>query len=266
MPLQPDSPEGAAATLPATAGIVPVPDPTTLTNQLVSRAVSAVREVLESRIEDIDNRLNRLEPMLFERLVTTMETNNALYSQKLLGVHSEIDSLRLLKAHDLASMQSRVDGVAAFYDEKFRSLDGQTSKAVIDVRIAMEAAFAAASAAAQKQENAFTKQIDQLVVSASQITKAFDDKIDDLKKIMDDKFGDLKDRIVVMESRSSVIDPTTVAALREQAQTIAVLKQSNDQGSRAYRQRTDSNAWIFAAIAAAVAIAMMAMEMFRTAH
>jgi hypothetical protein len=175
-----------------------------------------------------------------------------------------------LKARDLASMQRHVDGetstITHFYDEKFRSLDEQTSKAVIDVRIAMDAAFAAASAAAQKQEDAFTKQIDQLVVSASQITKAFDDKIDDLKKIMDDKFGDLKDRIVVMESRSSVMDPTTVAALRDQAQTIAVLKQSNDQGSGAYRQRTDSNTWIFSAIAAAGVIVMIAFEMFRTAH
>jgi hypothetical protein len=267
MPLQHDPPQGAA-TPPAATRNAPIPDPTTLTNQLVSRATQAIREILESKIEDIDNRLNRLEPMLFERLVTTMETNNALYSQKLLAVHSEIDALRLLKAHDLASMQRHVDGETAtithFYDEKFRSLDAQTSKAVIDVMVAMDAAFAAASAAAQKQEAAFTKQIDQLVVSASQITKAFDDKIDDLKKIMDDKFGDLKDRIVVMESRSSVIDPTTLTTLRDQAQTIAVLKQSNDQGSGAYRQRTDSNTWIFAA--AAVAIAMMAMEMFRTAH
>ena len=81
---------------------------------------------------------------------------------------------------------------------------------------------------------------------------------------MDDKFGDLKDRIVVIESRSSVIDPTTVAALREQAQTIAVLKQSNDQGSGAYRQRTDSNTWIFSAIAAVGVIAMIAIEMFRS--
>jgi hypothetical protein len=44
------------------------------------------------------------------------------------------------------------------------------------------------------------------------------------------------------------------------------LKQSNDQRSGAYRQRIDSNAWIFSAIAAAVAIAMIAMDMFRTAH
>lgn len=258
MALQPDPPEGTA-TLPATAGIVPVPDPTTLTNQLVTRAIQAIREVLETKIEDIDNRLNRLEPMLFERLVATMETNNALYSEKLLAVRIEIDALRLLKAHDLASMLSRVDGETAtikhFYDEKFRSLDAQTSKAVIDVRIAMDAAFAAASAAAQKQESAFTKQIDQLTSNVQLISKASDDKL-----------TDLKDRIVAMESRSSVMDPTTVAALRDQAQTIAILKQSNDQGSGAYRQRADSNTWIFSAIAAAGVIAMIAIEMFRNAH
>jgi hypothetical protein len=102
------------------------------------------------------------------------------------------------------------------YEEKCRSLDAQTSKAVIDVRIAMDAAFAAAGAAAQKQEDAFTKQIDQLTSNVQLISKASDDKL-----------TDLKDRIVAMESRSSVMDPTTVATLRYQAQTIGVLKQSS---------------------------------------
>jgi hypothetical protein len=125
MPLQHDPPQGAAP--PAATRNAPIPDPTTLTNQLVSRATQAIREILESKIEDIDNRLNRLEPMLFERLVSSMETNNALYSQKLLAVHSEINALRVLKAHDLASMQSHVGGetttIKHFYDENFRSLD-----------------------------------------------------------------------------------------------------------------------------------------------
>ena len=73
----------------------------------MSRAVTALREVLETKIEDIDSRLHRLEPMLFERLAATMETSNALYSEKFLAVHTEIDALRLLKTHDLASMTER---------------------------------------------------------------------------------------------------------------------------------------------------------------
>jgi hypothetical protein len=143
--------------------------------------------------------------------------------------------------------------ITRYYDEKFHSLDAQTIKVAYDVRTAMDTAFAAAGTAAQKQEAAFTKQIDQLTSNVQLISKASDDKL-----------TDLKDRIVAMESRSSVIDPTTVATLRDQAQTIAVLKQSNDQGSGAYRQRTDTTAWIFSAIAAAVAIAMIAIEMFRS--
>ena len=103
-------------------------------------------------------------------------------------------------------------------NEKFRSLEVQTNKAASDVKMAMEAAFAAAGTAAQKQEAAFTKQIDQLTTNVQLISKASDDKL-----------TDLKDRIVAMESRSSVTDPTTVAALRDQAQTIAILKQSNDR-------------------------------------
>jgi hypothetical protein len=124
--------------------------------------------------------------------------------------------------------------------DRFELLDRQTIKAAADVKSAVDAAFAAAAAgvsqqneanflASQKQELAFTKQIDQLAASVVQISKANDDKL-----------NDLKDRLVAMEGRSSVIDPTTVAALRDQAQTIAVLKQSNDQASGVYRQRTDS--------------------------
>jgi hypothetical protein len=48
------------------------------------------------------------------------------------------------------------------------------------------------SAAAQKQEAAFKKQIDQLTSNVQLISKASDDKL-----------TDLKDRIVAMESRSS---------------------------------------------------------------
>ena len=84
----------------------------------------------------------------------------------------------------------------------------------------MDTAFAAASAAAQKQEAAFTKQIDQLTSNVQLISKASDDKL-----------TDLKDRIVAMESRSSVIHPTTVAALRDQAQTIAVSRARAPIGS-----------------------------------
>ena len=53
----------------AMSGSVPIPDPTTLTNQLVSSAILAVREVLEAKIQD----LTRLEPRMFERIEALKE-------------------------------------------------------------------------------------------------------------------------------------------------------------------------------------------------
>ena len=197
MPLQPDSPEAPEATPLATTRNVPIPDPTTLTNQLVSRAIPAMREILESKIEDIDNRLNRLEPMLFERLVTHDGDKQRSLCRKIARLHSEIDGLRLLKRTTSLpcnhAWMARCNNCTLLRRE-ISLLDGQTTRPPLDVRIAMDAAFAAAGAAAQKQELAFTKQIDQLTSNVQLISKASDDKL-----------TDLKDRIVAMESRSSVI-------------------------------------------------------------
>jgi hypothetical protein len=155
--------EALTPTPPTQGGSVPVPDPTTLTNQLVSRAVTALREVIETRLSG----------------------NDALHAE-------------------------RFHGIA----ERFELLEKQTIKAAADVKSAVDAAFAAAAAgvsqqnqanflASQKQEVAFTKQIDQLSDNVRQISKANDDKLNDIKKTSDDKIGDLKDRIVAMEGRSS---------------------------------------------------------------
>ena len=122
----------------------------------------------------------------------------------------------------------------------------------------------ASAAASQKQENAFTKQIDQLSVNASQVTKAFDDKLDDLKKTLDDKFTDIKDRIVAMESRSSVMRSDNCGGVARHGADDRRLETIQRPGLGRLSAAHNSTAWIFSAIAAAVAIAVMAMEMFRS--
>ena len=81
-------------------------------------------------------------------------------------LHSEIAFLRELKRHDLDAMTERENSITAtitrFYDEKFRTLDEQIRQTAIALKSAVDAAFAAANTAAQEQEIAFTKQIDQL--------------------------------------------------------------------------------------------------------
>jgi hypothetical protein len=210
--------------------VTPVPDPTTLTNQLVERAVSAVREIIDTRFEG----------------------NHALYDE-------------------------RFRAITERFAERFELNEKQTIKAAADVKSAVDAAFAAAASgvsqqnqanflASQKQEAAFTKQIDQLAASVAQLAKANDDKLNDLKKTNDDKFADLKDRIVAMEGRSSISDPNTAAALRDMASAISTLKASNDQNVGGRQQKADITTWIFSAIAAASALAFLVIDIFKPSH
>jgi hypothetical protein len=112
----------------------------------------------------------------------------------------------------------------------------------------MEAAFVAAAGASQKQEAAFTKQIDQLTVNVQLISK-----------VTDDKLADLKDRIVAMEGRTSISDPNTAAALRDMTMAIAALKTSSDTGAGGTQQRTESSTWILGVVGALVAVGVLVL-------
>ena len=140
---------------------IPVPDPTTLTNEAVSKAVGALREVLEEQIRG--------------GLAVQDERVKAL-----------AETVRVFKET---------------VSDRFDLGEVQTDKATRDVKSAVDAAFAAAKEAVSEQnksnalsiaksDTTFTKQIDQLIDVVKTNTKATDDKI-----------SDLKDRIVAMEGR-----------------------------------------------------------------
>ena len=222
-------PEGLKAI--SAQGLVPVPDPTTLTNELVRAAVTAAVDRLEARMDGTDK----------------------LQSEKFVAIE-----------HRLIANREAVE-------DRFK-LEGEAKvKAASDVKSAVDAAFAAAAAgvaqqnqanflASQKQEAAFTKQMDQLTTSVLQISKTADDKLNDLKKTTDDKLGDLKDRIVAMEGRSSISDPTTAAALRDMANAISALKSSNDQGSGRRVQGSETMAVIISIVAAMAAVGVVLVD------
>ena len=143
------------------SGLVPVPDPTTLTNELVSKAVESAVQRLEARLDGADKLTN-------ERIKALIETVNVFKIS---------------------------------INERFQLGDVQTEKAARDVKSAVDAAFAAAKEAVGEQnksnalsiaksEVATTKQIDQLTENLRLSVKTTDDKI-----------GDLKDRILAMEAR-----------------------------------------------------------------
>ena len=215
----------------STSGLVPVPDPTTLTNELVRAAVTAAVDRIEARMDGTDK----------------------LQSEKFIAIEQRI----------IANREA--------VDARFELLDKQTVKASSDVKSAVDAAFAAAKEAvsqqnlanqqaSQKQEAAFTKQIDQLAASVAQISKANDDKLNDIRKTNDDKINDLKDRIVAMEGRSSISDPTTAAALRDMANAISALKSSSDQGSGRRVQGSETLAIIISIVAAMAAVGVVLVD------
>ena len=214
-----------------TPGLVPVPDPTALTNDLVRAAVEAAVQRLEARLEGNDK----------------------------------------LQIEKFIALEGRIAANREAVEDRFKIEAEARIKAASDVKSAVDAAFAAAKdgvtqqnqanfLASQKQEAAFTKQMDQLTASVLQISKAADDKLNDLKKTTDDKLGDLKDRIVAMEGRSSVSDPHTAVALREMSSSIATLKSISDQSAARRDQSSSSMALIIAIVAAVAAVGIVLVD------
>jgi hypothetical protein len=186
---------------------VPVPDPTALTNELVTRAVKSLRELIETRLDANDKR----------------------------------------------------------FEERFDLLDRATVKAAVDVKDAVDAAFSAQGSAAMKQELAFTKQIDQLGIVVASIVKASDNKLDDFRKTFDDKFNDLKDRLVAIESRTAVVNPTTEARLNMLSSGVATLMTSSDQRTGSTTQSA-INVNLLIAIAGVIVAIVTAWIISRPTH
>jgi hypothetical protein len=227
---------------PSGSGNKPVPDPTTLTNELVAKAVAALREVVEVRLDAIDDRAKVSEENVRRH------------------INVAIDSLK----ESISVFKLAVDG-------RFVLGADQTDKAARDVKSAVDAAFAAAKEAVGEQnksnalsiaksEAATAKQIDQLAENVRLSDKSAGDKIEALRKTSDDKFADLKDRVVAMESRSAVADPATTLALQKLADTTTGLRSGADMGVGGRAQADARTAWIFAAIASVAAIALVIVD------
>jgi hypothetical protein len=161
----------------------PVPDPTTLTNELVSKATSALRELLESEIQRQQEKGEIYQEWFNTIPQTTAKT--AILEEKI---------------------RALTEVVAVFkqtVNERFELGDVQTEKAARDVKSAVDAAFAAAKEAVGEQNKANSASITKSEVS---FTKAVDQLSDTVKlntKTTDDKIDDLKDRLVAMEGRGA---------------------------------------------------------------
>lgn len=144
-------------------GSVPVPDPTKLTTDAVTKLESQLKELFGVRFEKIDKEL--------ERLSDALDTRPA-------AIVKDIGHL-----HDL--MAERFNGIA----EQFRGRDKAVESALAAQKESVREQNKANLDAAAKSEAGFEKRIEGIAATINAQNKATEDRI-----------GDIKDRLTAIES------------------------------------------------------------------
>jgi len=194
-----------------TGDIRPVPDPTRLTTEQLTREIAALREsggaaqlalreIIETRLVGNDRAIRLLQdaadkfPAWVDEKIVALKD---VHAQRFVALNDTF-------AEKFASIQTQ-----------FSERDVRTEQAAGAVKIAVDAALQAqkeavgeqnksSALAIAKSETSTTKQIDQLATSIQQMTKAFDDKV-----------VDVKDRLTRLEGKGEVVDPQAAALAAE---------------------------------------------------
>jgi hypothetical protein len=170
-----------AADDPNSDGAGRVPGPAYLTTEELRRDVSALREILQARLDGMDRATALLS-----------ETVNRTPTQ----IQTEIAHVRELMQEKLGSLGGQAEEKFASISLQFTERDVRTNQAATAsaqalaaaLQAAKEAVFEqaqAAAKAAEKTELSFSKQIDQIQLQITTVAEGLGDKIDDLKGRID---------------------------------------------------------------------------------
>jgi hypothetical protein len=171
------------------SGSRPVPDPTQLTTAQLERAIAALKELFQTRLDGMDKAIILLQQAADRQPTTAI-------------VALGIESLREL-------MNERFKTV----ELQFLERDTRTEQSSRDSKVAVDAALQAQkesvnaqnisnAAAIAKSETAFTKQIDQIAALISTTSLSASEKIDDVKT----SFTRIEARINTIEGRTQGSD------------------------------------------------------------
>lgn len=168
--------------------LVPRPDPTTLTTQLVDRALAAFREVMETRLAALDEATRLAAEKVDEIPVRAAAQRDILR----LDLERLIKAERELQVHDLAAldriMLEKFDGI----DKRFLESKEALAAALAAQKEAVAAQNESNAEAIRKSEAATQKQIDEVKVGVGASVRALDDKIADLKSRLDRGEGETR--------------------------------------------------------------------------
>ncbi len=183
--------------------LVPRPDPTKLTTDIVNAAKAdlrneahAQRELLETRIAGVDALIATLVRQLSElNTFTTQGLRDAADSQTKAfqqSSHDRIDDIREAIGHLKDLHEERFNAIAQQFSE--RDVRGEQEKktaqeALSAALLAQKESVAqqndANTTAATKSETSFTKQIDQIGTLIATLEKSLTDRITELKERID---------------------------------------------------------------------------------
>ena len=153
--------------------MTPIPDPTKLTTEALTREVAALKELVITRLDAMDKAMD-----IFSANLTRAPTD----------VDKQISHLRALVEKTFEVHLEKFASIQTQFQER----DVRTEQTARDSKVAVDAALQAAKEAVgeqnkssalaiSKSEASTTKQIDQISVLIASSTKGLDDKIDDLK-------------------------------------------------------------------------------------
>jgi hypothetical protein len=172
--------------------IVPRPDPTRLTTQLVDRAISAFREVFEVRLAEMDKAI-----VLAAESIGKLPEDATIKCDRL---RIDLDGQMLaLREFIMSQIGNTRDVTAEKFDAvnaRFVERDVRTEQTAMESRISLDAALAAAKEAVAEQnkanaqaigksETATQKQIDAMVQLMTTSNNSLEDKISDIKSRLD---------------------------------------------------------------------------------
>lgn len=191
-----------------------VSDPTPLTTQQLLRENLWLRELIEARIKGIEGRMEasdeavRLLQRFADRTPTTMDVGNL------------VERLREVTFQ-------KFEGIKTQLMER----DAATEKASKDVKSAVDAAFAAAKEAVGEQNKSNAAAINKSETGFTKLIDGLNEVIKTTVKGVDDKIADIKERITIIESKTSVSDPSSAIAIAELKASVHRLSSVTDISS-----------------------------------
>jgi hypothetical protein len=171
--------------------IIPVLDPARLTTQVVDRAISAFREVIEARLIGMDKAIELIADQV-DKLpadaATKCDELRADINRQMLALRelimSQIENVRDVSADKSDSINGR-----------FRERDAQLEQAAREGRIYLDSALAAAKDAVSEHNKSNERAIEKAETATQKQIEAMHQLMTTSNRSLEERIGDLKTRL-----------------------------------------------------------------------